>query len=121
MRTLEKNMRDLMKEDRALTKYLQEKGKLEAFELDTTFMPRRFQRQEAGAKSNFFGDITGLKFGDAPVVRPKSLSERVYYKLTTKNGFPIFVTRGEAGKGTKYEGQPTISVNKGNPFLVVSL
>ena len=112
MRTLEKNLRELMKEDIALTKYLQEKGKLEAFELDTTFMPRRFQRQEAGAGSNFGADVTGLKFGDAPVVRPKSLSERVYYKLTSKNGFPIFVTRGEARKG-KYEGQPTISVNKG--------
>jgi len=112
MRTLEKQMRDLMKEDIALTKYLQEKGKLEAFELDTTFMPRRFQRKEAGAGSNFGADVTGLKFGDAPVARPKSLSERVYYKLTSKNGFPIYITRGEARKG-KYEGQPTISVNKG--------
>ena len=142
MRTLEKNMRELMKEDRALTKYLQEKGKLEAFELDTTFFPRRFLRQEAGAKSNFIGDVTGLKFGDAPIARPKSLSERVYFKLTSKKGFPIFITRGEVGgtprrvpvldkKGNqvkdwrgrpktrevKYEGphkgEPTISVNKG--------
>lgn len=112
MRTLEKQMRDLMKEDIALTKYLQEKGKLEAFELDTTFMPRRFQRKEAGAGSNFGADVTGLKFGDAPVARPKVLAERLYYKLTSKNGFPIYITRGEAGKG-KYEGQPTISVNKG--------
>jgi hypothetical protein len=142
MRTLEKNMRELMKEDIALTKYLQEKGKLEAFELDTTFMPRRFLRQEAGAQGNLIGDVTGLKFGDAPVVRPKSLSERVYFKLTSKKGFPIFITKGKAGENSrqipvldkngkpvhnwrgkpktreyKYEGpfkgQPTVSINKG--------
>ena len=142
MRTLEKNMRDLMKEDIALTKYLQEKGKLEAFELDTTFMPRRFQRQESGAGGNFGADVTGLKFGDAPVVRPKSLSERVYFKLTSKGSFPIFITKGKAGENVRqipvldkngkpvnnwrgkpktrpyqYEGplkgQPTVSVNKG--------
>ena len=112
MKTLEKAMRDLMKEDIRLTKYLQEKGKLEAFELDTTFMPRRFKRAEAGAGSNFGADTTGLKYGDAPVVTPKSLAQRLYYKLTTKNGYPIFITRGEAGKGI-YEGRPTISINRG--------
>ena len=114
---LYKVMTQLMKEDRALTKELQEAGLLDKFDIEDSFVPRRFQMEPDNIRMNLFGDKYKIKFGDAPIRQKAPLADRVYFKLTSPGKDPIFITRGKKQikgqkKGEKGKGDPLVSVNR---------
>ena len=114
---LYKTMNALMKEDRALTKELQEKGLLDKFDIEDSFVPRRFQMEPDNIRMNMFGDKYKIKFGDAPIRQKAPLADRVYFKLTSAGKDPIFITRGKKivkgqKKGEKGKGDPLVAINK---------
>ena len=114
---LYKTMNKLMREDRALTKELQEAGLLDKFDIEDTFVPRRFQMEQDNIRMNLFGDKYKIKFGDAPIQTKAPLADRVYFKLTSPGKDPIFITRGKKRlpnqkKGEKGKGDPLVAVNK---------
>ena len=114
---LYKVMTKLMKEDRALTKELQKAGLLDKFDIEDSFVPRRFQMEPDNIRMNLFGDKYKIKFGDAPIRQKAPLADRVYFKLTAPGKEPIYITRGKKlikgqKKGEKGKGDPLVSVNR---------
>jgi len=114
---LYKTMNQLMKEDRALTKELQDAGLLDKFDIQDNFVPRRFQMEPDNIRMNMFGDKYKIKFGDAPIRQKAPLADRVYFKLTAQGKEPIFITRGKKRlpnqkKGEKGKGDPLVAVNR---------
>ena len=114
---LYKVMSKLMKEDRALTKELQQAGLLDKFDIEDSFVPRRFQIEPDNIRMNLFGDKYKIKFGDAPIRQKAPLADRVYFKLTSPGKDPIYITRGKKlikgqKKGEKGKGDPLVAVNK---------
>lgn len=114
---LYKTMNQLMKEDRALTKELQDAGLLDKFDIQDNFVPRRFQMERDNIRMNLFGDKYKIKFGDAPIRQKAPLADRVYFKLTAEGKKPIYITKGKKRlpnqkKGEKGKGDPLVAVNK---------
>jgi hypothetical protein len=114
---LYKTMNQLMKEDRALTKELQDAGLLDKFDIQDNFVPRRFQMEPDNIRMNLFGDKYKIKFGDAPIRQKAPLADRVYFKLTSVGKDPIYITRGKKRtpgqkKGEKGNGDPLVAVNR---------
>ena len=107
-RGLQDTFKKMMREDAALTRYLQREGKIaKDIQIQDVFFPRKFVKEQPSWAQNLFGDKFRINLGDRAPREIASTTDRIYYKLENQ-GKPIYITIAEAMRDNPKTGKPGV-------------
>ena len=105
---LQNTFKKIMREDVALTRYLQREGKIaKDIQVQEVYFPRKFVKEQPTTAQNIFGDKFKINLGDRAPREIASTTDRVYYKLENQ-GKPIYITISEAMNANPKTGKPGV-------------